>query len=456
MPATLKVAVQMDPLEGINIDGDSTFVLMLEAQARGYALWHYEPKHLALSGGRLMARAHPVVVRREKGNHFTFGPAETIDLATMDVVLMRQDPPFDMAYITATHLLEMIHPRTLVVNDPAAVRNAPEKLFVLQFRDLMPETLVTADREAIVAFRKRHGDIVVKPLFGNGGAGVFLIRADDPNLNALLELFTERSREPLMVQRYVPEVRQGDKRIILVEGEPMGAINRVPAEGEARSNMHVGGRPEPTTLHSARARDLRPHRPGAEGEGPHLRRHRRDRRLPHGDQRHLPHRAAGGGAFRWRASRTRHLGRDRTPVGGAQPSSQRGLIRPSSTGRSGLVAAMWAATTSSSSGPASAGSCAASRSTITVAAAAEAVRHHAVDALRRQRFHRPSRRTSTGPRRSPGGAAGSQTKRSPATCGKRPAPGWDRPFSSAARMSAPRRPRVARVLPKGRMVRMSP
>jgi glutathione synthase len=161
---------------------------------------------------------------------------------------MRQDPPFDMAYITATHLLELIHPKTLVVNDPASVRNAPEKLFVLQFRDLMPETLVTADRDAILAFRREHGDIVVKPLFGNGGAGVFLVRADDPNLNALLELFTERSREPLMVQRYVPDVRKGDKRIILVDGEPMGAINRVPAEGEARSNMHVGGRPEPTTM----------------------------------------------------------------------------------------------------------------------------------------------------------------------------------------------------------------
>jgi glutathione synthase len=248
MASPLKVAVQMDPLQSINIDGDSTFVLMLEAEARGYALWHYEPRHLALSAGRLLARAHPVTVRRERGNHFTFGPAETLDLGAMDVVLMRQDPPFDMAYITATHLLELIHPKTLVVNDPASVRNAPEKLFVLQFRDLMPETLVTADRDAILAFRREHGDIVVKPLFGNGGAGVFLVRAADPNLNALLELFTERSREPLMVQRYVPDVRKGDKRIILVDGEPMGAINRVPAEGEARSNMHVGGRPEPTTM----------------------------------------------------------------------------------------------------------------------------------------------------------------------------------------------------------------
>jgi glutathione synthase len=248
MASPLKVAVQMDPLQSINIDGDSTFVLMLEAEARGYALWHYEPRHLALSAGRLLARAHPVTVRRERGNHFTFGPAETLDLGAMDVVLMRQDPPFDMAYITATHLLELIHPKTLVVNDPASVRNAPEKLFVLQFRDLMPETLVTADRDAILAFRREHGDIVVKPLFGNGGAGVFQVRAADPNLNALLELFTERSREPLMVQRYVPDVRKGDKRIILVDGEPMGAINRVPAEGEARSNMHVGGRPEPTTM----------------------------------------------------------------------------------------------------------------------------------------------------------------------------------------------------------------
>jgi glutathione synthase len=255
MARALRVAVQMDPIAGINIDADSTFALMLEAQARGHRLWHYHVRDLALAGGRLLARGEPVTVERRHGAHYAFGPAEEIDLATMDVVLMRQDPPFDMAYITATHLLEHIHPRTLVVNDPASVRNAPEKLFVLQFQDLMPETLVTASRAQIAAFREKHQDIIVKPLFGNGGAGVFHIKPGDSNLNSLVEMFTERSREPLMVQRYVPEVRQGDKRIILVDGVPMGAINRVPAAGEARSNMHVGGRPEQTTL-TAREREI--------------------------------------------------------------------------------------------------------------------------------------------------------------------------------------------------------
>ncbi len=248
MAKTLRVAVQMDPLEGINIDGDSTFALMLEAEARGHRLWHYHPRHLSMLAGRVVATAHPVQVRRERGNHHTFGPAEELDLASVDVVLMRQDPPFDMAYITATHILEHIHPKTLVVNDPASVRNAPEKLFVTHFPELMPETLITADLAQIRRFRERHGDIILKPLFGNGGAGVFHLRPEDPNLAALLEMFTERSREPLVVQRYVPDVRRGDKRIILVDGVAMGAINRVPAAGEARSNMHVGGRPEPTKL----------------------------------------------------------------------------------------------------------------------------------------------------------------------------------------------------------------
>ncbi len=248
MSRSLAVAVQMDPIETINIDADSTFVLGLEAQARGYDLWHYLPRHLSLYGGRVIARARPLTLRREHGNHYTFGPWAEIDLATMDVVLMRQDPPFDMAYITATHVLEHIHPRTLVVNDPAAVRNAPEKLFVTHFPELMPPTLISADRDQIMAFRREHGDLILKPLFGNGGAGVFLVRADDMNLNALLELFTERSREPLVIQRYIPEVREGDKRIILVDGEAMGAINRVPPAGEARSNLHVGGRAEKTTL----------------------------------------------------------------------------------------------------------------------------------------------------------------------------------------------------------------
>jgi glutathione synthase len=248
MAKSLRVAVQMDPIGSINIDGDSTFALMLEAQARGHALWHYHVRDLALFGGRVVAHAQPVTVRRVKGDHFTLGAAEELDLSQVDVVLMRQDPPFDMAYITATHILEHIHPKTLVVNDPAAVRNAPEKLFVTHFPDLMPETLISADIRQIRRFRDRHGDIILKPLFGNGGAGVFHVRPDDPNLNSLLEMFTERSREPLVVQRYVPDVRKGDKRIILVDGVAMGAINRVPAAGEARSNMHVGGRPEPTQL----------------------------------------------------------------------------------------------------------------------------------------------------------------------------------------------------------------
>jgi glutathione synthase len=248
MAKALKVAVQMDPIASINIDGDSTFALMLEAQARGHALWHYHPRDLALLGGRVLAQAQRVEVRRVRGDHFTLSDAEELDLGAADVVLMRQDPPFDMAYITATHILEHIHPRTLVVNDPASVRNAPEKLYVTHFPDLMPETLISADIRQIRRFRERHGDIILKPLFGNGGAGVFHLRPDDPNLNALLEMFTERSREPLVVQRYVPDVRRGDKRVILVDGEALGAINRVPAAGEARSNMHVGGRPEPTTL----------------------------------------------------------------------------------------------------------------------------------------------------------------------------------------------------------------
>jgi glutathione synthase len=249
MARTLRVAVQMDPIESINIDADSTFALMLEAQARGHALWHYHVRDLALAGNRVVAQARPVTVQRVHGAHWLFGTEEELDLGTaVDVVLMRQDPPFDMAYITATHILEHVHPKTLVVNDPAAVRNAPEKLFVTQFPELMPETLVTADRRQIMRFREQHGDIIVKPLFGNGGAGVFHLRPDDPNLNALIEMFSERSREPLVVQRYVSAVRQGDKRIILVDGVAMGAINRVPAAGEARSNMHVGGRAEKTAL----------------------------------------------------------------------------------------------------------------------------------------------------------------------------------------------------------------
>ncbi|MBB4265203.1 glutathione synthase [Roseospira visakhapatnamensis] len=245
---TLSVAIQMDPIETIDIAGDSTFVLALEAQARGHRLWHYLPSDLSFQDGRVMSRARALTVRRQAGDHFTLGAPEALDLGTVDVVLMRQDPPFDMAYITATHLLEHIHPHTLVVNDPAEVRNAPEKLFVCRWPDLMPPTLISRDPEAIRAFRAEHRDIIVKPLFGNGGAGVFHLKPDDENLGAVLEMFGAASREPVMVQRYLPDIRQGDKRIILVDGEPLGAINRVPPDGEARSNMHVGGQPLATTL----------------------------------------------------------------------------------------------------------------------------------------------------------------------------------------------------------------
>jgi glutathione synthase len=238
----LKVAIQMDHVSTIDIDGDSTFVLGLEAERRGYEVWHYTPPELIFRDRKVMARAQPMKLRREKGNHFTLGAAQMVDLATLDVVLLRQDPPFDMSYITTTHLLEHIHPKTLVVNDPAAVRNAPEKLYVTHFDNVMPPTLITADQRALREFRDEHKDIILKPLYGNGGAGVFRVRPDDENFASLLEMFSQRSREPLIAQRYLPEVRQGDKRIILIDGKPVGVINRVPAEGEARSNMHVGGK----------------------------------------------------------------------------------------------------------------------------------------------------------------------------------------------------------------------
>lgn len=245
---SLAVAIQMDPLGPIDIDSDSTFALALEGQRRGHGLFHYLPQDLSFSRGRIVARARPFSVRREKGDHFTMGAPETIDLVGVDVVLMRQDPPFDMAYITSTHLLEHVHPDTLVVNDPVHVRNAPEKLFVTHFPDLMPATLMTSSAREIADFRAEHKDIIIKPLYGNGGAGVFHIGPGDDNLNALLELFTERSREPIIVQEYLPEIRQGDKRIILVDGLSVGAVNRVPAKGEARSNLHVGGRAEKAVL----------------------------------------------------------------------------------------------------------------------------------------------------------------------------------------------------------------
>jgi len=251
----LVVAIQMDHVSTIDIDGDSTFVLGLEAQRRGYPLWHYTPADLAFRDRKVIARAQPMTLRREKGNHFTLGEPKVLDLATTDVVLLRQDPPFDMSYITTTHLLEHIHPKTLVVNDPASVRNAPEKLFVTHFDGVMPPTLIASDARQIRAFRDEHKDIILKPLFGNGGAGVFRVRPDDENFNSLLEMFSQRSREPVIAQRYLPEVRKGDKRIILIDGEPVGAIDRVPADGEARSNMHVGGKAVKASL-SKRDREI--------------------------------------------------------------------------------------------------------------------------------------------------------------------------------------------------------
>ncbi len=251
----LRVAIQMDPIESIDIDADSTFVLALEAQRRGHALVHYLPQDLAFAAGRVTARARTLEVRRRKGDHYDLGTEQTVDLADMDIVLMRQDPPFDMAYIAATHLLDHIHPATLVVNDPAEVRNAPEKLLVTHFPELMPPTLITADAERIAAFRAEHGDIIIKPLFGNGGAGVFHVDPEDDNLNALLEMFGERSREPVIAQAYVPQVREGDKRIILIDGAAAGAVNRVPAEGEARANFHVGGTAAKATL-TAREKEI--------------------------------------------------------------------------------------------------------------------------------------------------------------------------------------------------------
>ena len=237
----LKVAIQMDHVSTIDIAGDSTFVLGMEAQKRGYEVFHYTPPELMFRDRKVLARVQPMKLRNEKGNHFALGESALVDLSTFDVVLLRQDPPFDMSYITTTHLLEHIHPKTLVVNDPASVRNAPEKLFVTHFDGVMPPTLISADPRALRDFRDEHKDIILKPLFGNGGAGVFRLQPGDENFASLLEMFSKQSREPVIAQRYLPEVRKGDKRIILIDGKAVGAIDRVPAEGEARSNMHVGG-----------------------------------------------------------------------------------------------------------------------------------------------------------------------------------------------------------------------
>jgi glutathione synthase len=276
----LRIACQMDPIDRIDIRGDSTFALLLEAEARGHALFYYTPEALTLDDERLIATGHDVTVRDTVGDHVTVGPARTVDLATMDVVLLRQDPPFDMAYITTTHLLERIHPKTLVVNNPAEVRNAPEKIWVLDFQDLMPPTMVTRSLADIQAFRARHKDIIIKPLYGNGGAAVFRIKPDDSNLNALMEIFHLWSREPIMVQEFRPEVRLGDKRVILVDGEAVGAINRVPADG-------------------------------AQAPRADFCRHRRYWAVSDRDQRDVAHGNPAGEGVRWRGHRGADLGRDR-------------------------------------------------------------------------------------------------------------------------------------------------
>ncbi len=251
----LKIAFQMDPIEQVDIDGDSSFRLALEAQSRGHTLFYYTPDQLAFESGRVTARGWPLNVRRDRDNFFTLGEKQKINLDDQDVVWLRQDPPFDMGYITSTHLLDMVHPETLVVNDPFWVRNYPEKLLVLRFQGLTPPTTVARDLETIKAFKAEHGDIILKPLYGNGGAGVFRLGQNDRNLTSLHELFAGINNEPLIAQKFLPDVSNGDKRIILVDGEPVGAINRVPAKGETRSNMHVGGRPEKIGL-TARDREI--------------------------------------------------------------------------------------------------------------------------------------------------------------------------------------------------------
>jgi len=244
----LKVAFQMDPIGAVDIDADSSFRLAEEAQARGHSLFFYTPDKLAFQSGRITARGHPMTLRRVKGDHVDLGPETEVDLADWDVVWLRQDPPFDMGYITTTHILEHLAPGTLVVNDPFWVRNAPEKLLVLRFPDLIPPTAIARDLAVLKAFRAEHGEMILKPLYGNGGAGVFRLRAGDSNLTALHELFSGLNREPLIAQKFLPDVAAGDKRVILVDGAPVGAINRVPQAGETRSNMHVGGRAEPAVL----------------------------------------------------------------------------------------------------------------------------------------------------------------------------------------------------------------
>ena len=293
----LNVAVQMDPIARINIRGDSTFALLLEAQKRGHSLSYYTPDKLSLRGEELVAPVQALTVRDEVGDHFTLGEPKRTALDSFDAILLRQDPPFDLAYITSTHLLERIHPKTLVVNDPASVRNAPEKLFVLNFPQLMPPTLISRDLDEINSFRDQHGAVVMKPLHGHGGAAVFRVMPQDMNFGSLFDMFSVTFREPWVIQRFLPEVKHGDKRIILVDGEFAGAVNRVPAPDDLRSNMVRGGAAQATDL-SPREREIcATLGPRAARARIAVRRHRRDRRQPHRDQRdvadrHPRHRAA--------------------------------------------------------------------------------------------------------------------------------------------------------------------
>ena len=252
----LRVAIQMDPIESVNIESDTTWLMATTAQDRGHALWIYDFRTLALEDGRLFCRARPATLRQTQGDHVTLGEEVQLDLAEdVDVILMRQDPPFDMAYVTATYLLETVHPRTLVVNDPAEVRSAPEKLLATRFPGLQPPTLISSDPVALVDFHRRHGDVVLKPLHGAAGSGVVRLKADDPNLEALIEIHAAGSRDPLVIQKFIPAVSAGDKRIILIDGEPVGAINRVPAKDQVRSNLRVGGTAAPVEL-TARDREI--------------------------------------------------------------------------------------------------------------------------------------------------------------------------------------------------------
>ncbi len=246
---SLRVAVQMDPLDQVDVSADTTFLMIENALERGHRVWTYHPEQLAQENGKITARMRGLAgLTREQGRHAKHHEAETLDLSTMDVILLRQDPPFDMAYITSTHMLERLHPRTLVVNDPAQVRNAPEKLYVTGFEGLQPPTLITRDPQTIAEFRARHGDVILKPLYGNGGSGVFRLKPEDPNLDSLLEMFFASNREPVILQKFLPAVVKGDKRILIVDGEPAGVINRVPQDGQVRSNLHVGGRAEAVEL----------------------------------------------------------------------------------------------------------------------------------------------------------------------------------------------------------------